>query len=264
MIPYLNWINYKSGLDLEPDLSQDKRHNENAILFLAHLIMLQSELGSIDPELITAFKAITIDLRAYNLKGEQVDGCYDRGAGESLEGLTDPNKFVRNISLDNILGILCGSILTNSEFHKDIQRFGAANNGLYDNVSIDKPRFLHKNHKDEWTTTAQWHPRDIFFWQYFGGNKKVFLLWPLYALIQILGMFSGYRNTSSKLLGILRLNSTYKKSFGMRILRAICFKILKRQYGADFLPKIYKIYFWQDNHPLPKIAYELYKYGESR
>jgi len=225
---------------------------------MAHLIMLQSEIGSVDVGLIKAFKAITIDLRAYNLKHEQVDGCYDRGAGESLEGLKT-GKFVRNVSLDNILGILCGSILTDSNFHKDIQRFGAANNGLYDNVSIDKPRFLHKNHKDEWTTTAQWHPRDIFFWQYFGGNKKVFLLWPLYFIIQILDMISPYRSTSAKLLGILRLNSTYKTSYGIRLLRWICFKILKRQYGADFLPKIYKIYFWQDNHPLPKFAYELYK-----
>lgn len=257
MTPYKNWINPKCGLELMPNMSQDKRHNENGILFMSHLIMLKNELGELDKELITTFKAITIDLRAYNLKGEQVDGCYDRGTLESKLG-HETGEFVRNVSHDNLTGILTGSIITNSNFHEDIQKFGKANNGLYDNVSLDKPRFLHKNHKDEWTTTAQWHPRDIFFWQYFGGNKKVFLMWPLYALIQVLDMISPYRNTSGKLLGILRLETTAPISFNMKILKAICYWILRRQYGADFMPKIFKIYFWQPDHPLPKLAAQLY------
>lgn len=262
MTPYKPWINSKSGLDLMSNMSQDKRHNENAILFMAHLIMLKNELGELDKELITTFKAITLDLRAYNQKDEQVDGCYDRGALESKPELR--KDFVRAISHDNITGILAGSIITNSAFHKDIADFGRANGGLYDNVSVDNPRFLHKNHKNEWTTTAQWHPRDIFFWQYFGGNKKVFWMWPLFAAIQILDMISGYRNTSAKLLGILRLETTAPKSLNMKILKIICYWILKRQYGADFLPKIFKIYFWQPDHPLPKLADQLYNLRKTR
>jgi len=156
MIKFKRWMNYMCGLELHPDLSRDKRHNENGILFLAHLIMLKSELGELSDELKASFKFIVADLRAYNLNGKQIDGCYDRGILESKLG-HETGEFVRNVSHDNITGILCGSLIAGYSFHKDIQKFGAANNGLYDNVSIDKPRFLHKNHKDEWTTTLKSH-----------------------------------------------------------------------------------------------------------
>ena len=261
MINYKQWINPKCGLELEANLSPDKRHNENGILFLSHLLMLKSELNELDDDLINEFRSITRKLRAYNKQSRQVQGCYDRGTLESKLGHESGGSiFVRNISHDNITGILTGSLITNSKFHQHIQKFGVRNGGLYDNVSIDKPRFLHKNHKDQWTTTAQWHPRDIFFWQYFGGNRLgVFWMWPIYFIIQMLDMLSPYRNSSAKLLGILRLEST-KKSPSIKVLRWICYKILKRQYGADFMPKLYKIYFWQEDHPLPKLADQLYKY----
>ena len=258
----MTYLNPYHGLELYPDHDVNSRGNENGIYFLAHLLMLKSELEDLDSELIVAFKSICLEVRAYNKEGEQVDGIYDRGSGESLKGRIE-GKHVRAISHDNLSGISCGSIITGAEFHKDIANFGIKRNMRFDNANPEDPRILFKDHKNKLTTSFQFHPRDIFFWLYFGSKaKSVFLLWPIYAAIQILDMISPKRNTSAKLLGILRLNSTYEKSYGIRILRAICFKILKMQYGADFLPKIYKIYFWQENHPLPKLAYKLFKYRE--
>lgn len=253
------WINSFHGLELEPDHSEDSRGNENGIYFLAHLLMLKDKLKELDPELINTFKTIVKNIESYDSKGSRTKGCYDRGSNESLRGQKEKDYHVRQISHDNITGVFTGSILADLDYHKEIAKFGIDHKMAYDNAQPEKPRLFLIDHKGKYTTSYQIHPRDIFFWLHFSGNKKrVWFLYPIYFLMQIVDMATPIENTSSKLLGILRLETTYKKSLTMRLLRYICYEILKAQYGEDFLPKIYKRYFWQEDHPLPKLALAVY------
>lgn len=245
------YINTYHGLELYPDHATDSRGNENGIYFLAHLIMLKKKEGSLDNELIASFREIEQNLRAYNKYGKQIKGIHDRGAKESLG-----SGFIKKTSHDNITGIFTGSILTGSSSHLDVMKFGKKTSFIYDNVKVDSPRLIYRNGKGELDSAIQWHPRDLFFWNWYGKNKRgVFLLYPLFWLMQLIDFITPERNTSSKLLGILRLASVPSSDFFL--LKWIVKKMLLRQYGKSYLSKIYNIYFWQRNHPLPKLAKEL-------
>ena len=259
---FSRWLNPKCGLELNPDLSHNKRHNENGIYFLAHMLMLKKKFGILTEEDTNFFQNTTLDLQAYRSDRTQVRGCYDRGAEESLEFIRGDVDQIRLISHDNITGVVAGSLITDSRFNYDVALFGAKHLMSYDNQSPEKPRYVFKNVHGNLDTSIQFHPRDVFYWMYFSGHKilKVLasVLMPIFWISSIIDCLTPYRNTSSKLLTILRVESA-EKSFSMRVLRWICYKMLKRLYGSNFAHIIYSIYFHQKDHPLPKLL-ELYDF----
>ncbi len=131
----------------------------------------------------------------------------------------------------------------------DIAKHALLNQFRFDNAQPNNERFFFK--KDgKWNTSLQIHPRDVFFWLYIGGFSAIsILMWPIFLITQIVACSSPKEETSGKLLVFVRLESTYRKSWLLRLTRWICYKKLKNMYGKNWINEIMKIYFTNPDHP---------------
>ena len=244
------YINYSHGLELIPNNTQNIRGNENGILFLVEYYILKKLLGKLDNTDIDTFKSIVNSIQTYENPTTQIKGLYDRGAGESLNF---SKCTIRKISHDNLTAISAMSSLLEEcgmSFHKDIATYGLKHQMRYDNVYPDNPRWIFEYPDGSLGTSFQWNPRDWFFWLY-RTYKFAWILFPIFFFSNIFTCLSDKQETSGKWLSFVRLESGSKYSKLISLNKKICYWILKKKYGKNFLSEMAKVYFWQDeNHPI--------------
>jgi len=132
------WINPYHGMELDPGFEDQKRGNENGILFLTEYYFLKSLLGSLDSGDRKIFETIVKSLQTYDSGQNRIPGLYDRGAGESL---TIPPENRRTISRDNLLAIASFSYKFGLGFNRDIYRYGMGHFWRFDNCYPESPRW---------------------------------------------------------------------------------------------------------------------------
>jgi hypothetical protein len=187
MLDKYKWISMYHGMELDPIARNDWRGNENGILFLSEWLIFKHFNGELTHEDIEDFISIVEGLRTFDKDGKQIEGLYDRGAGESLrfrqEGRQDE---LRTISHDNLTAIACFSKLIGLDYHKDIFWHGLKNMWRFDNAYPEKPR---------WGRIQ--HPRDMIFWSYLGAPwylKWIAILFlPLVVLMQMQSCAKTYK-----------------------------------------------------------------------
>ena len=231
------WINPYHGLELGPDWEENARYgNENGILFLAVYYILKELKGNLTSEDISNFNEICNRLVSYDSEGNRIPGLYDRGAGESL---TIAKEDLRTISHDNLSAISGFSYKHGLNHAKNIANYGLKNFFIYDNVNPENPRLERIQ-----------HPRDWYYWLLCGG--KAYLGWvffPIFFFANIITCLTPLQETSGKQLMFVRCEGIHKKSIGIWLTRFICYRILRKKYGKDWLNKIMNIYYNHAAHP---------------
>jgi hypothetical protein len=249
------WINLSHGMEGHPDQNTDQRTTENGILLYVQYLLLKLDANKLTINDVNQFKIIVNNLRTYDEDGNQIDGLYDRGQGESLKGhkwYVEPEER-RTISHDNLTAISVMSYVLakkgyDTEFHKHICSY------MWRNLFTINNRYPNK------ISSKILHPRDMIFYTLLGGNLiqrmlfKLFL--PLLVLIQIESVTSKYRVTSGKLLYLVRkhvngIGATWT------ITKLICDTILKITYKNNPWQKITSIYYSEYDMPVRKLAREL-------
>jgi hypothetical protein len=207
--------------------------------------------GTQNQDDIDSFILITKALQAYSEEGPQIEGLYDRGAKESLLArFSDKLDELRVISHDNLTAIAAFSYLHDLPFAKDIYKFGMKKFWFYDNAYPDEPRLYFKKHDGKPSTSWKMHPRDWAYWSLCGGNTFLWVvLFPLFLFSQITTCMTEPGETSGKLLMFVRMECAYKKSKLVRFTRWICYKMMRKMYGENWLNEIMKIYFHQPGQP---------------
>lgn len=246
------WISNYHGMELEPIAEENRRYNENGILFYSELLILKYIKGKLTHSDIAQFQIIVENITAYDKDANKIKGLYDRGAGESLSPKKDS---IRLISHDNLTAISALSRLLEKEglsYHKDIAKHGLKWQMRYDNAYPNKPRWTYlKQHNGKKGTSLQLHPRDWFYWLSNGGYRIAWVFFPIFFMANIVTCFTPYKETSGKWLMFVRLECGSKWSKLMMLNKKICYYILRKKYGKDWLNKIAKIYFWQrDDNPI--------------
>lgn len=249
------YINDYHGLELEPGFEAGTRDNENGILFLVEYYILKFMKGELTYSDIAQFQIIVENITAHCDEANKIRGLYDRGAGESLR----PDKSsIRKISHDNLTAISAFSRMFEKEglaYHKHIAIHGLKWQMRYDNASPKSPRWIFKKPNGEHGTSFQWHPRDWFFWLTNGGYKFAWIFFPIFFFANIIACMSPNGETSGKLLMFVRLETGSRWSKLMMFNKKICYAILRRKYGKDFLDKIATIYFGQrEDSPIRILA----------
>ena len=241
-----DYINDFHGLELNPGFEKGTRDNENGILFYVHYLLLRFIKGKLSQSDIAQFQIIVENITAYDKDAKKVKGLYDRGAGESLQ----PNKEnIRKISHDNITAISAFSHLMEGEglaYHKDIAQYGLKKLMRYDNRYANSPKWIFKKPNGAKDTSFQWHPRDWFFWLH-GSYKIAWLFFPIFFIANILTCRTPKEETSGKWLMFVRLEAGSKWSKLMLLNKKICYRMMRKQYGEDFIDQISQIYFWQNS-----------------
>ena len=245
------WISNYHGLELSPTADHTGRGNENGILFLAEYYMFKEMLGILTIDDKARFRDICIKMQSYRKVGEQITGCYDRGAGESL--IEDEP---RTPSHDNMTAISAFSFKHDMKFHKDMLAHGRKYFWRFDNWDIDEPR---------WSRIM--HPRDIIMWGFNGGSIVSKLFLPLLGLLLIQGCYSLYKvrngqkilKTDGQLLTFVRVYFTKDKSWGMKAIGWCCHKMLEWRWGKDYFKQIFETYFKDPEHPIRILMEEVVK-----
>ena len=239
------WISEYHGLELTPIANNNKRFNENGILFLVEYYILKYIKGTLSDIDIAKFQIIVENITSFSKEGNKIKGLYDRGAGESL---SLNKESIRKISHDNITAISAFSRLLEDKglnYHKDIASHGVKNLMRYDNAFPESPRWRYKKDNGGYGTSFAWHPRDWFFWLTNGGCKFAWIFFPIFFLANLITC-SG-NETSGKLLMFVRLESGSKWSKLMKFNKFICYYILKKKYGKYFIDEISKEYYHQSS-----------------
>lgn len=246
------WVNPNHGMELAPDINTGARNNENGVVFYATYIILKYLSGYDVGEDLEQFYHIVDRLQAYNQKGLQIRGIYDRGAKESLEY---DREVLRLISHDNLSAISSISGYFNFPYAEDIWNYGKANFMLFDNAYPEKPRVIYKkNHTGKLSTPFKWSPRDWCYWAFNAKSKWWFLLFLPFFIMNIITCMSPVGETSGKQLVIIRLALSSKKSKLMWINWIICKSILRAAYGKTWAAKIMGIYYKHPSHPIHQLA----------
>jgi len=276
-----DWLNPIHGLELDPYINKDERHNENGIVYLADLIFVYKYLGK-KKELLE-LKIPTKDVMN-NLITKDINttyyGIYDRGHGES-----DPSsKYYekpsqrRIVSHDNLTSISALSYYYGYQHNREIAKHGLTHFMLFDNKYPHSPRI---------GEGLQVHPRDWFMWLYNGGGYFRLISWlsfPVFFLALLESMINmtttrpvWYRNiityfktkkypktntfinSSGPWLWFIRLESTYDDSYILRFCRYIMHKRfqsffvdgeINRPHETHWLQVIARIYFRNEKHPV--------------
>jgi len=213
--------------------------------FFSEYLILKQIKGTLSHADVAQFQIIVENITANDGDLNKVKGLYDRGAGESLNG---DKAQIRKISHDNITAISAFSRLLEDEglsYHKDIAKHGLSRFMCFDNACPDKPRLIFKKPDGKWDTSFQYHPRDWFFWLNSAGYKISWLFFPIFFFANIITCLTPHGETSGKWLMFTRLEAGSKWSKLMNLNKKICYWLLKRKYGAEFINEISKIYFWQ-------------------
>lgn len=227
------WLNMSHGLELLPDINQGKRHNENGVLHFSQYLVLREHNGAITEEDKKLFNEVCLNIRAYKLNSDRVNGVFDRGQDESLNQV----GHVRKISHDNLTAITRTSNDLNLEFHTAIVKNMFRWQLRFDNAQVDKPRWFLKSHDGKTTTSCQLHPRDWFYWLYMGGQKKLAMFfYPAFVLATLVTAFGHLGETSGKNLIWTRLLG--RKELPLKILWKVCNFILQKRYKTKNWIKI--------------------------
>lgn len=245
MVDESKWVNLYHGLELEPGFEKDTRDNENGVVFFAEYVLIknQSDLPVVNN--INEFCYIVKRLQTWN-HSEQIPGLYDRGAAESANR---PPGELRTISHDNITAIVAISYKYNLPYCKHVAKHAVKWQFRFDNRYPDSPsikRFMY-------------HPRDWFYWLYCaeGFYKLLSYIWfPVFLISSIASCLTEKNNTSGKLLTYIRLESAHEKSWLLRQVRKLCWKLLENKYGKNWLYELTKIYFKHPDHPNHKLLEE--------
>lgn len=248
------WISDYHGMELTPIAEVGERHNENGVLFFAEYLILKFIKGQLVNSDIARFQTIVENITAYSSPSSRVKGLYDRGAGESL---WDNKSSIRKISHDNITAISAISRLFESEglaYHKDIAIHGVKWQMRYDNRYPKSPEWIFKKYNDQYDTSFQYHPRDWFFWLH-SYYKIAWLFFPFFFIANVVTCLTPKEETSGKWLMFVRLETGSRWSRLMMVNKKICYWILRKKYGDDFIDKMAQIYFWQrGNSPIRKLT----------
>jgi hypothetical protein len=270
------YISKFHGMELYPLASDDKRGNENGILFLATYYMLKKENNELIQSDIFTFNEIVRNLRTNNPVGGHYQGLFDRGMNESLQ--EDKTK-IRTISHDNLSAIVAFSHAFNLPYHRYACLHGSENQWRFDNAYPESPR---------WSRMS--HIRDIIYWSRLGGGKlsksvSWCFMWFFY-LTQILtcqkkthvrpSLFhrlrtllapskypdSGYRvkdyATSGKQLAFVRLYPLRKTSKVARVVWWLCTKIVGSHKKGGFA-YVFEYYYKNEDHPIRALAKKVFK-----
>lgn len=245
------------GMELLPVAEPTKRHNENGILHLVKFYVLKKIHGTLTQADMAQFQIIVENITTFDSNGNKIKGLYDRGMGESKS--VDKDR-IRLISHDNLKAISCFSRLLEPEdmsYHKDIANYGLNNQMRFDNAYPNKPRWIFKKlHDNTYSTSFQWHPRDWFIFLYNGGKLKwwnplTWLLGLIFVFSSIASSLSPNNETSGKLLLFMVLECAPHNSIFFKSVKKICYVILRKKYGKNWLYEVMKIYHHQDDkHPL--------------
>jgi hypothetical protein len=114
----------------------------------------------------------------------------------------------------------------------------------YDNVYSESPRLIFKKDNGKYGSSLQFHPRDWFFWLHH-QYKLAWLFFPVFFMANVLTCFTPYEETSGKLLMFMRLECGSRWSKLILLNKKICYFLLRKRYGSDWIDKICSIYFWQ-------------------
>jgi hypothetical protein len=233
---YEKWVNLSHGMELQPNINTGHRNNENGILYQAEYVMQLHKNADLNTQDKLVFESIVNALR------HQDSGVYNRGAGESTpehEYYVAPENR-RTISHDNISAISCGShLLGNYDECAKIAKHGIKNFFVYNNI---KPlRRLPVN------------PGNISPWLALGGYTKLALVFlPFFIANFLITMSKPAQDTSGKKLYLLKLYSL-RNTFGFKTLYKLMNWKLQKQYGDNYINKIYTIYY-PEGHPLREIT----------
>jgi len=246
-----NYIHTNYGLSLYPNATEPD--NENGIYFLILFYILKNANKSLVDADIENFKETVENLTTYSPYG-RIKGLYDRVAGDSLD-IEKSN--VNKISHDNLSAISAFSRLFSDKmsFHKELASYGYKKLMKYDNGYPDSPRWIYKQKSGQTSTSFQWHPRDWFFWLTNGGYWWAWVFFPVFFFANIISCFSPKEKTSGKLLMFMRLESGSNWSSLMWLNKKICYWVLRKKYGKDWLNQVCSIYFWQEEtSPIRELA----------
>lgn len=255
------WISSYHGMELQPVAEDDRRHNENGILFLTEYLFFKDINGELTHGDKFLHALIVDKLRTYSEVG-RFEGLFDRGAGESLNQDKDS---IRTISHDNITAISCFNYLfaDNKDRCEKIRKHGVSNFWRFDNAYPSNPR---------WSRIM--HPRDIVFWSYLGGSfiSKFFIwypilecmyscfkkneytisrtqqLWKLLTTLKWEKREFKYIHTSGKCLSFIRLYALKDKFIG-KIGWKVCSFLVKRSF-EDGWRGVFNYYFKNQDHPI--------------
>ncbi len=240
------WIDDRYGLSLTagPHATRD---NSNGVLFYLEYILLKEAQGQDVSEDIAEFKKIVQAIRSYdpNNTSQQLEGMYDRGAGESL----NPNKDdIELISHDNLTAIAAfDSRYGDGEQAAAIAKWGVTHGLLFDNAYPHKPRLK----------TIQW-PTDWVFWALCSDKwywkVPATILSPLFFLRSLIDNFGSATSTSGKLLNFVRFATHRDKSLPMKIMWKLCVLMWRHQYGDNWCNAIMAIYFQDPANPLHALS----------
>ena len=198
--------------------------SENTILFTTELLLLKHNEG-IKQRLIDFINACKVK-----------DGLYKQNP--ELFGTHDDY-----MSHDTLTGLVAFSYKYDLNYHKEIWAYLVKHLFTYDNVSgkINFDRFM--------------HPRDIIYYGYCAGNLICKFLYPILAIIMIVGVLQKYKirngnkiiKTDGKLLSWVRckasnLNLTFK---------LLTFSLKKFSY-FKYWKEVFFYYFAEEEHPIRK------------
>lgn len=239
------YINDYHGLELEPGFQEGTRDNENGVLFLVELYIIKYLKGKLTHSDIAQFQIVVENTTSFSKDMNKIKGLYDRGAGESL----NPDKDqIRGDSHDNITARSAFSRMFEAEglsYHKDIAKYGLKWHMRFDNAYPEKPRWFQKKKDGHWVVPFQHHPRDWFFWLTNGGYKLAWIFFPIFFFANIFTCFTPLNETSGKWLMFVRLETGSRWSKLMMFNKKICYYIMRKRYGDEWLDRIATVYFWQ-------------------
>ncbi len=269
-----HWINPYHGLELSPGFEINTRDNENGILFLTEYLFLKSLLGTLTLPDVLRYEVIIEVLQSYNEDGIQIQGLYDRGAGESLN---TPPELLRTISRDNLMAISSGSRSFNLPFNEHIFKHGMRNQWRFDNVYPESPRWAR----------FMWNVVDIVFMMRMSkstlGRVLAFPFMWIFYLAQIYSIAKKYKvrpvwyerlynwvrgkpselvtkeiDTSGPLLVFTKMFPLYKESWVAKLVWKFCTFLVDRNFDEGW-KSITDSYYRDPIHPVRILMAEVWK-----
>lgn len=144
----------------------------------------------------------------------------------------------RSVSHDEITGMMASSKIAGTIHRNIIWNQLKANLGAY-------PAVIEK-----WYDYLPYNPANYYAWGDYAGSKASKIFLPLYAINMLISINKEPKNTSSKLIYFLELDTMSDSSIN-KLLKSYYDKTMTRQYGDDYLYKMRRIYFNQEGEDFP-------------
>jgi hypothetical protein len=209
------------------------KRSENGILFTLEAFLLGILLSG-RGSTFNYYSKRFVDLCDLWLADDNLPGYFY----QTPFGMLDSEGRLEPTSHDNLTAIVAGSYFFGDlDTVKSVWKYLVSHYFTYD-VTVNFKRIM--------------HPRDVVLYGAMAGSIICKLLLPLVVLSNIISCSKEPGVTSGKLLAWVR-NTCYFDSWVMKVGHVINTWQINRQYENGWVD-VFKVYFPQEGHPVPKFA----------